>query len=453
MIIPVIIFFSYLPLCVEAHLGTAAPEIIGTSGMVVILLAAGLLIKDQNGEKEGDIWSPQTILGFAAIFRLMFLWRMPELSDDIYRYVFDGMMTLGGNSPYTAAPADIIASNPEMARLIPMINHNHLPTIYPPAAQGVFALGALAGGVFGMKVAMILIDLSACFILMKLLKKLHLPRSRSVLYAWHPLPVLEIGASGHIDGAAIFFLLAAFWLVVSNKEKMLPAPYLKQTGHFRLALAGILAGFSILTKWMPLVFIPGLLLMAPSFKKQCICLAGIMVAGILLIWPFLPEFQNSMGVLGVYLQNWEFSGCMFRFLRLSTGSGETARFIVALTFILVCGFIFIQMAKTTSPKQILQGCGWIAMTWLVCTPTLHPWYALYLAAFLPFTANPAGIVLSWSVLLGYRVLIPWVISGQWLEDDLTPFLIVAAPGAAFLADWFFKKFKHHFFGRPCRQPS
>jgi len=452
-IIPVIVFFSYLLLCMEANLGTAAPEIIGISGMVVILLAAGLLIKDPNTEKEGGTWSPQVILGFAALFRLMFLWRAPELSDDIYRYIFDGMMTLAGHKPYAAAPADIIASTPEMARLIPMINHNHLPTIYPPAAQGVFGFGALAGGVFGMKMVMIVIDLAACFLLMNLLKKLHLPRSRSILYAWHPLPVLEIGASGHIDGAAIFFLLAALCLVIPGSEKMPSIAYLKKFRHFKFALAGVMAGFSILTKWMPLVFIPGLMLLAPSLKRQWIFLAGILAAGIVLIWPFLPEFQNSMGVLGVYLQNWEFSGCMFRFLRLMTGSGEAARFIAAVIFVLVCGFIFIQMAKTKSPKQIIPGCGWIAMAWLVCTPTLHPWYALYLAAFLPFTVSPAGIVLSWSVFLAYRVLIPWHISGQWIEDDLTPFLIVAGPGAAFLADRFFKKFNHHFFGESCRQPS
>jgi hypothetical protein len=303
------------------------------------------------------------------------------------------------------------------------------------AAQGFFAFGALAGGVFGMKLVLIVIDLAACTILMNLLKKLHLPMSRAALYAWHPLPVLEIGASGHIDGAAIFFLLAAFWLVISGKEKMPSAEYLKQSRHFKPALAGVMAVFSILTKWMPLVFVPGLLLMVPSYRKWCLFLAGMMVAGILLAWPFLPEFQNSMGVLGVYLQNWEFSGCMFRSLRLATGSGEAARLIAAAIFVLVCGVIFVKMAKTKSPKHTLAGCGWIAMAWLVCTPTLYPWYALYLAVFLPFTLSPAGIVLSWSVFLAYRVLIPWHLSGQWIEDDFTPFLIDAGPAAAFLAAW------------------
>jgi len=447
LIIPVILFFSYLLLCLGQHLGTAVPEMIGISGVVVILLAGGLMAQDQNGEGKGDIWSAPVILGFAIVFRLMFLWRMPELSDDIYRYIFDGMMSLSGHNPYGNAPARIVAATPEMASLIPMINHNHLPTIYPPAAQGVFAFGALAGGVFGMKTVMIAMDLATCIILMNLLKKLHFPISRAVLYAWHPLPVLEIGASGHIDGAAIFFLLAAFRLVLGANKNPLPEERSGQASAIRLLFAGVMAGFSVLAKWMPLVFIPGLLVMVPSFKKQWVCLAGMIVAGILLIWPFLPEFQNSMGVLGVYLQNWEFAGFMFRSLRLVTGSGETARIIAAVTLVLVCSVIFIKMAKTKSPKHIIQGCGWIAMAWLVCTPTLHPWYALYLAAFLPFTMSPVAVVFSWSVFLAYRVLLPWHIAGQWTEDDFTPFLIVSGPAMAFLAERVYKRCNHSFSGK------
>jgi hypothetical protein len=67
------------------------------------------------------------------------------------------------------------------------------------------------------------------------------------------------------------------------------------------------------------------------------------------------------------------------------------------------------------------------------TPTLHPWYGLYLVAFLPFAPGAAGIVLSWSVILGYRVLMDYRLSGLWLEDSLTSFLIISAPLLALAA--------------------
>ena len=58
----------------------------------------------------------------------------------------------------------------------------------------------------------------------------------------------------------------------------------------------------------------------------------------------------------------------------------------------------------------------IAMVYLVLTLTMHPWYAAcYLVVFLPFATGStgmilaglslAGLMLSWTVLLSYRVLI------------------------------------------------
>jgi hypothetical protein len=66
------------------------------------------------------------------------------------------------------------------------------------------------------------------------------------------------------------------------------------------------------------------------------------------------------------------------------------------------------------------------------TPTLHPWYALYLAALLPFAGGTAGLVLSWSVLLSYRVLILYAVTGKWMESDGIPLLVMAGPAAAWV---------------------
>lgn len=72
-----------------------------------------------------------------------------------------------------------------------------------------------------------------------------------------------------------------------------------------------------------------------------------------------------------------------------------------------------------------------AMAFLFLTPTLHPWYVLYLTAFLPFAAGAAGIVFTWSIFLAYRVVILYGMTGQWIENDLIPLLIVIAPVGAF----------------------
>ena len=59
----------------------------------------------------------------------------------------------------------------------------------------------------------------------------------------------------------------------------------------------------------------------------------------------------------------------------------------------------------------------IAFLYLLLTPTLHPWYALYLVCLFPFFAEPGGLILSWSVFLSYYVLINYTLLGQWIEND------------------------------------
>lgn len=432
--IPILIFFAYAALCSRPHLGTAVPELIGVTGVVMMLLTFGAAMvetrKNRLNATDADSWSPAVILGLAAFFRLMFVWRPLELSDDLYRYVFDGAMIISGRSPYGVTPKSITFPNPELARVTALINHPDIPTIYPPAAQGVFAMGALAGGVLGMKLTMTAFDIGACAIILHILKQMGLSPVRGILYAWHPLAVLEVGASGHVDAAALFFLSASF-LMVSAETTGVSTPI---SSIARPALAGVAAGLAVLTKWMPLVFCPGLLLLLPGFQKRLVFMVGLTTAFVLLIPMFGTTFQDSLKVVGIYVQHWEFSGLFFRLLRHLTGSGALARLLLALGFSFLWVLLTCRPYRERTPQQLAWAWHGTAIAWLVCTPTLHPWYALYLAALLPLAGGPAGVILSWTVLLAYRILIPYLLSGQWNEDAFTPVLILAGPLGAVLCN-------------------
>ena len=79
------------------------------------------------------------------MFRLSVLWVTPGfLSDDIYRYVWDGLVQQAGINPYHYPP-----EAPELGFLrdetiFPMINRKSALTIYPPAAQLFFRAARLA---------------------------------------------------------------------------------------------------------------------------------------------------------------------------------------------------------------------------------------------------------------------------------------------------------------------
>jgi hypothetical protein len=433
--IPVIIAVSCCYLATLADLRTAAPELAGASALITCLLALALLA----GDKGSVSWSPPVILALAAFLRLLFLFRGPELSDDIYRYLWDGLQTLAGHNPYALAPATALPGSAELAVLVNQVNHPQLVTIYPPVAQGFFAVGAAAGGsVLGMKAVLTLVDLITCAMLIRLLPAFGLPSSRAILYAWHPLPVLEIAVSGHIDGAGVFFTIATLALLAPGRSSA--ATSLRQPRQ-RFFLAGIAFAAAALVKMLPVVFLPGLLILVRQGAKR-LFLLGAIVGGLVVTVPFLPELANGLTTLGIYLHDWEFAGFLFRALRRALSSGALGRLVLAGSFVtvmaLLYGKLFFRLkagAADTSAEAklpVVTTFYGIVMAFLLLTPTLHPWYALYLVVLLPFAAGPAGLVLGWSVLLAYRVLISSAILGQWIEDDLLPALIWLAPVGAFL---------------------
>lgn len=433
--LPAAILTAAAVLAAQPELRLAVPLLVGMTALMAILLA----ISFYSGERGLLNWSPQLILAVALLLRLMFLFSPPQLSDDIYRYLWDGSNLLRGGNPYAAAPAGI-KPPPELAFVHSRINHPRHVTIYPPAAQLVFAAGASPGStVTGLKALLLLFDLGLCALLVILLKRLELPLWRAVLYAWNPLPVVEIAGSGHIDGAGLTLLLGSICLLVAERQSATAPrqwPYL---------LSGALLAGAGLVKLFPFLLAPVLLLLVPSGRRKHFA-AGFCTVLAALVLPFLPQLVNMTASLDSYARNWEFAGFAFNMLRSATGSGTTARLLLCAGFLLAVSWIVLRLAgrmkQGSAPaekeRQALQACYAVAMALLLLTPTLQPWYALCLAVFLPFCAGPAGLTLCWTVFLTYQVQIPYFTAGIWLENPTVTAAVFLAPVSAYLLSRVFK---------------
>lgn len=429
---PALLLILYGLLATLPDLRLAVPELVGLTGLMVMLL--GLIL--YQGEQKQPNWSRWLIIAIALLIRVPFLIRPSELSDDIHRYLWDGLRLLSGHNPYALAPADVTSASATLTTIKNSVNHPHLVTIYGPAAQLFFALAALLGGtVTGFKIALVLVDLGCCLLLWNLLRRLRMPPWKSVLYAWHPLPVLEIAGSGHIDGVGIFFLIAALLAVVNDDE---PA------GKTRFAwTAGLFLACAVLVKLWPALLLPGFLLLR-THHQRLFCIAFILSA-FALILPFLPEIGNGLHTLRVYTANWEFNSFSFQTLRHLSGSAPVARMLMGALFVSTAIWLYRRLHRflQTSPgpervPALLETFYALALLHLLLTPTLHPWYALCLVWLLPFAAGVCGLIVSWSPLLAYQVLITSFLVGQWQEDELTAFLTwlgpVAALGLKYLGD-------------------
>ncbi|MFZ4858081.1 MAG: hypothetical protein ACOYL3_16960 [Desulfuromonadaceae bacterium] len=328
-------------LVVAGEMRQAVPLLVGVTAVMTISLSCILYV----GERGRLAWSPAAILLVALLLRLLFLFAPPQLSDDVYRYLWDGSNLIAGINPYATAPSKMIPS-PALSPVHSRINHPDYVTIYPPMAQITFGGGtALDGTITALKAFLTLIDIGLCALLIALLKKFEMPVWKSVLYVWNPLPIIEIAGSGHVDGAGMALVLAALYLLLqdgktSGEGASRNVPFL---------ISGALLACAGLVKLLPFVFAPALLLLVTSGKRRYF-IAGCIGTVALLAIPFLPDLINMTSSLDSYARNREFAGFAFTVLRAVTGSGALARLLLSASFLLIVCIITYRLAQRV--KQI-----------------------------------------------------------------------------------------------------
>lgn len=248
----------------------------------IYLLAAWIVIRARSSNSTLFI-----VIAFAIVFRLSILFAPPYLSDDLYRYVWDGQVQAAGINPYRYIPAA-----PELAQLrdetiYPKINRKDWAhTIYPPVAQVVFFLTTrISESVTWMKATMVLFELLTFWAVAQLLALLNRPRHLLLMYAWHPLVIWEFAGSGHVDAISICFIALAF-LAWQRKSDL--------GAGFALACA-------TLVKLFPIVLVPAMLKrwrIAPVIATTIIAgyLAYISV-GLRAVFGSLPGYTQERGLL------------------------------------------------------------------------------------------------------------------------------------------------------------
>lgn len=328
------------------------------------------------------------VLGFGLLFRLALLATPPVLSSDIFRYVWDARIQASGINPYLSSPADF---DTEANREDPLFQQQNRPfarTIYPPLAQWAFRLARALGGerVITMKGLMLVGDLLTLVVLLRLLGALGLPRSRIILYAWHPLAVFEIAGSGHVDALVIPFILLAVLLWLRGRD----------------FLAGISLGAAVLLKLFPILLLPALV----SRRRYWVLVA----CGIVILLGYLPFLAGAglqvLGHLPRFLSdpNEQFNPSTMGLAVLVASLGSSSPvFWASWTGRLGLASVLAWLAwqKTETFSALLCRLWFLATAFVLCTLTLHPWYLLWLVPFLVIQPRPAWIYLSGAVAASY----------------------------------------------------
>ncbi|MCB9053538.1 MAG: DUF2029 domain-containing protein [Lewinellaceae bacterium] len=324
-------------------------------------------------------------LGVALLARLILVGAFPQLSDDIYRFVWDGRLINEGINPFAHLPSYYLEEGNQVPGLAPelyaLLNSQQYFTIYPPVAQATFALAtwlfpdSLYAASVAMKAPLFLFELGSLALLVKLLGKLGLPERGALLYALNPMILVEVMGNLHFEGAMIFFLLLSLWWLVAGRP-----------GPSALAMA-----LSVASKLLPLLF--GFFLIRRLGLRRSFGYFALMGLALLLLFsPLLGgAFFSGMGSsLRLYFQRFEFNGSIYYLLRWVGYQISGYNLIKYLgPALAACTFLGISIAARRDRRQdwrSLPGLMLFAIClYLAFTPTVHPWYTSLPLVLAPFT--------------------------------------------------------------------
>ena len=343
-------------------------------GLIILLqavpyaLAAWLILRSRTGQAE-SLRAVVAILLVAAAMRLLLLPGLP-VSTDIYRYIWDGRVQGAGINPYLFVPADASLSELRDAAIFPHINRaTAAPTIYPPAAEVIFYLVTrVSESPVAMKAAMLVFEGIAVWAILRLLAARGLPRSRILLYAWHPLPLWEFARSGHVDIAAIAFLMLA--LLASERHHS--------------TLAGVALAIGVLVKYFPLAASPAL------YRRWDWRLPLAFVGSIgLLYLPYIAAGSKVLGYLPGYVSEEKLDQSSgFFLLQLVTGQGpigQQAPILYGLAAAIVLTALGVLVVlRTRGPHADLAGATLLAAVFTIMVSPHYAWYFAWLVPFLCF---------------------------------------------------------------------
>jgi hypothetical protein len=348
----------------------------------------------------------RAILFFSMVFRLIFLATPPELSDDVFRYIWEGRVQNHGHNPYALAPS-AAELEPLRDAIYHDINHPDIPAIYPPFAQMVFRpLAAIPHPVGWAKFLFGAVDWLNVWLLILILRERKMPHQFALIYGWNPLPALEFAGSGHLLSAAICLFLVAYYFTLRKREiAALVCAGLAFSTHFLIVAPLLLAYNALQKRWLPV--------------------AGLVVAASYL--PYLGAGTHLFDGLTHYGAAWRFNDSAFGLIARLVHDAERPwldagvhlsyqwpkLIVVTVLGVMALRFIFKE-TDWLRAGYLLTG------TMLLLLPTVHPWYVTLILPFLCFYRNLGWLMFTALTTISYSAVVIARLTGDWPCVTLVP---------------------------------
>ncbi len=355
--------------------------------------------------EKKDFWF---LAGLALLFRLLFLFALPNLSQDFYRFIWDGRMILAGWNPYLYLPKDLIASGAaplanatELFHGMGSLSASHF-TNYPPVNQLLFAVSVMffktiLGSVMAMRILIILADFGTLYFGRKLLKELNLPQHQIFWYILNPFILIELTGNLHFEGVMLFLLIWSIYLLKKN----------------RWILSAVIFAFSVSLKLLPLIFLP---LFFKYFRRENGLSAAKLIGyyslvGVVVVLSFLPFLStellsNLWASIELWFQKFEFNASIYYIIRWIGFQvkgyniiGTAGKILPFISLLIILGLSFFR--KNSSLKLLFPAMLLSVSVYFFLSTTVHPWYIATPLLLSVFTRYRFAVLWSFLIILSY----------------------------------------------------
>ena len=349
-------------------------------------------------------FSTRSIWFGTILLYLLAFWQMPFLSNDYYRFLWDGELMHLGINPYDFTPNQIIQFQKFTdcnfldlyAGMGDLSRRNY--SCYPTVNQAYFYLSTLfsndiATNVAIMRALVFASMLFGAYHLNSILIFLNFSAKRIFLLLLNPLVIIESMGNLHFELVTVAFLLASLHLLLKQK----------------FWLSALFFAFAVHVKLIPLLLLPFLL----SYLGWKQALRYYLFVGFFVVLLFLPllnfeNLPNFVMSLRLYFREFEFNSYLlypylqygqwkFGYNLTSLYAPKLARW--ALVIILGIAWNRKQIGHLDLLKRMFLG----TMVYYFLTSTVHPWYWILPLALSVFTFSWSVLLASWCAIFSYGI--------------------------------------------------
>lgn len=360
--------------------------------------------------------STRLVIGVAIGLRVLAFPALPSLSDDVYRYVWDGSLVVDGVSPYAHVPSagalDAFRDREGPALLYERMNSPGVHSVYPPVSQAAFAAAARSGewpvSWYVLKGILCLAELVGVVALSRVLVP-----SRLALYAWQPLAVIEIAGQGHTEGLLVGAVGVVVWAVVQRRRAA-------------SAMSLVVAGW---TKLFPFVALPSLLVRCSARGRLAALALAVSLGATLLPADGIANVVASLRLYGGAL---DFYSAPFLVVKaalyplMGEPAGRAAASILSGLWLAAVGWASVRASDETRTVTLVVV---TFVGYMLANPMLHPWNGLGALAAATLLRRPQAVL--WLLGVAPLTYLRYVDTG-WPAYDAALWL---GWGGAALAVW------------------